>query len=202
MRSPGGRTAPRCCGSTGTTCTRARSRASTRSSARRRVARPDLTFGIADHYVPTRGRAGAFADPGRRAWSHLEANTGDNGIMLMGLRRSAPGHRACGRAGAGADAARPADRVRRQPHVDARRARRYRDRHRRLGSRARAADADALAEEAEAHARHGRRQARPPASARRTSRSRSSPGSAPTARRATRSNMPAARSARSRWKAA
>ena len=29
----------------------------------RSVAEPGLTFGIADHYVPTRGRGGAIADP-------------------------------------------------------------------------------------------------------------------------------------------
>ena len=46
-------------------------------------------------------------------------------------RRSAPGHRARRRARAGPVAAGHADRVRRQPHVDARRARRARVRHRR-----------------------------------------------------------------------
>src|SRR5581483_2458136 len=84
------------------------------------------------------------------AWRHAD-----------GARRSAPGHRACGRAGAGADAARPCHRVRRQPHGDAWCPRGDRDRHRRHGSLARDADADLLAEEAKAHARHGRRQMRP-----------------------------------------
>ncbi len=74
--------------------------------------------------------------------------------------RSAPGHRPRRRPRARTDAARPAHRLRRQPHVNARRLRRLRVRHRRVGSRACADDADAVAEEAEAHAHHGRRQAR------------------------------------------
>jgi 3-isopropylmalate/(R)-2-methylmalate dehydratase large subunit len=52
------------------------------------VARPDLTFGVADHYVPTRGRAGtaAIADPTVRGMvEKLEANTGRHGVRLYGL---------------------------------------------------------------------------------------------------------------------
>ena len=50
-----------------------------------KVARPDLTFGIADHYVPTaRGRV--FNDPSlKRMVDQLVANTGKHGVMLMGL---------------------------------------------------------------------------------------------------------------------
>ena len=53
----------------------------------RSVAEPQLTFGVADHYVPTRGRAGGIANPEIAAMvRNLEANTGDNHITLFGLR--------------------------------------------------------------------------------------------------------------------
>jgi 3-isopropylmalate/(R)-2-methylmalate dehydratase large subunit len=52
----------------------------------RKVAAPDLTFGIADHYVPTRGRGGPIANPEIAAMVNtLEANTAANGIALFGL---------------------------------------------------------------------------------------------------------------------
>ena len=45
----------------------------------RRIAEPGLTFGVADHYVPTRGRAAGIANPEIAAMvRNLEANTGDN----------------------------------------------------------------------------------------------------------------------------
>jgi 3-isopropylmalate/(R)-2-methylmalate dehydratase large subunit len=51
-----------------------------------RVARPDLTFGVADHYVPTRGRAGTIADEGvRRMVEQLSENTALHGVHLFGL---------------------------------------------------------------------------------------------------------------------
>src|SRR5580658_4158761 len=51
----------------------------------RAVAEPGLTFGIADHYVPTRGRIGAISDPSIAAMvSTLEANTAASGISLFG----------------------------------------------------------------------------------------------------------------------
>ena len=101
-----------------------------------KVARPDLTFGIADHYVPTHARNRPIADPSlkQHGASRSSRTPAKHGIMLIGPGRPAPGHRACGRAGAGADHSGPADRVRRQPHRDAWRARRDRDRHRRVGS--------------------------------------------------------------------
>ena len=53
----------------------------------RSVAEPQLTFGVADHYVPTRGRASGIANPEIAAMvRNLEANTGDNHITLFGLR--------------------------------------------------------------------------------------------------------------------
>jgi 3-isopropylmalate/(R)-2-methylmalate dehydratase large subunit len=51
-----------------------------------KVARPDLTFGVADHYVPTRGRGGPIADASvARMVDQLSANTAGHGITLFGL---------------------------------------------------------------------------------------------------------------------
>ncbi|CAA9249919.1 MAG: 3-isopropylmalate dehydratase large subunit, partial [uncultured Acetobacteraceae bacterium] len=63
--------------------------------------------------------------------------------------RAAPGHRPHHRAGDGLVAARPADGVRRQPHLDARRLGGARLRHRQHGGDARAGDADPVAAQAE-----------------------------------------------------
>ena len=53
---------------------------------RRTVAEPALTFGIADHYVPTRGRDHPIADPSIADMvGKLETNTSGNGIGLFGL---------------------------------------------------------------------------------------------------------------------
>jgi 3-isopropylmalate/(R)-2-methylmalate dehydratase large subunit len=53
----------------------------------RGVAEPGITFGVADHYVPTHGRAAGIADPEIAAMvANLEANTAANGITLFGLR--------------------------------------------------------------------------------------------------------------------
>jgi 3-isopropylmalate/(R)-2-methylmalate dehydratase large subunit len=53
---------------------------------RRTVAEPTLTFGIADHYVPTRGRDHPIADPSIADMvGQLEVNTSGNGIGLFGL---------------------------------------------------------------------------------------------------------------------
>jgi 3-isopropylmalate/(R)-2-methylmalate dehydratase large subunit len=53
---------------------------------RRKTAEPSLTFGVADHYVPTHGRATGIADPEIAAMEgNLEANTTDNGITLFSL---------------------------------------------------------------------------------------------------------------------
>jgi 3-isopropylmalate/(R)-2-methylmalate dehydratase large subunit len=52
----------------------------------RKVAEPALTFGIADHYVPTRGRGRPIADPSIADMvTQLEQNTSANGIGLFGL---------------------------------------------------------------------------------------------------------------------
>ncbi|CEJ12319.1 3-isopropylmalate dehydratase large subunit [bacterium YEK0313] len=51
-----------------------------------RVARPDLTFGVADHYVPTRGRGHPIPDASiARMVDLLAANTARHGITLFGL---------------------------------------------------------------------------------------------------------------------
>lgn len=56
------------------------------------VARPDLTFGIADHYVPTHARALPIADAGiRKMVDQLDANTAAHGIRLFGLSDSRQG---------------------------------------------------------------------------------------------------------------
>ncbi|HEX3162110.1 MAG TPA: aconitase family protein, partial [Pseudolabrys sp.] len=53
----------------------------------RSVAEPQLTFGVADHYVPTRGRADGIANPEVAAMvRNFETNATDNHITLFGLR--------------------------------------------------------------------------------------------------------------------
>jgi len=50
------------------------------------VARPDLTFGVADHYVPTRGPRTDIGDPDvRHMLQQLEENTQAHDIRLFGL---------------------------------------------------------------------------------------------------------------------
>jgi 3-isopropylmalate/(R)-2-methylmalate dehydratase large subunit len=53
----------------------------------RAVAEPQLTFGVADHYVPTRGRGNDIANPEIAAMvRNFEANAAENHITLFGLR--------------------------------------------------------------------------------------------------------------------
>jgi 3-isopropylmalate/(R)-2-methylmalate dehydratase large subunit len=53
----------------------------------RTVAEPRLTFGVADHYVPTRGRASGIADPEIAAMvRNLEGNAAEAHLTLFGLR--------------------------------------------------------------------------------------------------------------------
>src|SRR3954454_18355853 len=50
------------------------------------VAEPGLTFGVADHYVPTRRPRDQIANPEiARMVRQLEENTARHGIMLFGL---------------------------------------------------------------------------------------------------------------------
>jgi 3-isopropylmalate/(R)-2-methylmalate dehydratase large subunit len=52
----------------------------------RQMAEPGLTFGVADHYVPTRGRGREIADPEiAQMVRNLETNASDAGITLFGL---------------------------------------------------------------------------------------------------------------------
>jgi len=52
----------------------------------RSVAEPKLTFGVADHYVPTRGRSNGIADPEIASMvRNLESNAAENHITLFGL---------------------------------------------------------------------------------------------------------------------
>src|SRR3984885_4387129 len=51
------------------------------------VAEPELTFGVADHYVPTRGRGGPIANPEiARMVTQLENNAASQDITLFGLK--------------------------------------------------------------------------------------------------------------------
>jgi 3-isopropylmalate/(R)-2-methylmalate dehydratase large subunit len=53
----------------------------------RTIAEPGLTLGVADHYVPTRGRGQDIANPEIAAMvRNLEANAAEAGITLFGLR--------------------------------------------------------------------------------------------------------------------
>jgi 3-isopropylmalate/(R)-2-methylmalate dehydratase large subunit len=58
----------------------------------RAVAEPKLTFAVADHYVPTRGREKGIANPEIAAMvRNLEANTDENQITLFGLHDARQG---------------------------------------------------------------------------------------------------------------
>src|ERR1044072_9635153 len=51
-----------------------------------KVAEPGLTFGVADHYVPTRGSRQNIANPElARMVRQVEENTAKHGIKLFGL---------------------------------------------------------------------------------------------------------------------
>ena len=140
------RSATTCSTSTCTWCTRSRARRPSRGcgSPAGRVRRPDRTLATADHNVPTwsfdrAGRGRALARAARGARSQLRR------VRRPALRARAPaaGHRARDRPRARRDAAGHDDRLRRLPHLDARRLRRARVRHRHERGRARAGHADA-----------------------------------------------------------
>jgi 3-isopropylmalate/(R)-2-methylmalate dehydratase large subunit len=58
----------------------------------RRVRRPDLTFAVADHYVPTRGRSAPIPDPEiASVVSLLADNTARHGVRHFGLGHAAQG---------------------------------------------------------------------------------------------------------------
>ena len=166
------------------------------------VAEPGLTFGVADHYVPTRGSRRDIANPEiARMVRLIEENTAEHGVTLFGLDDPRQGivHVVgpeqgltlpgllivCG-----------------DSHTST---------HGALGAFAFGIGASEVAHVLMTQTiwqKQPKRMritvdGRPrPASPPRTSCSRSSRASAPTARPATRSNMPARRSARCRWRGA
>ena len=126
--------------------------------AGRAVRRPDLTIATMDHNVPTTGLHLPLEDPiSATQMEVLAAQLRRVRHPLLRDGRSGSGHRARDRAGAGPHAAGHDDRVRRQPHLDARRVRRARVRHRHERGRARARHADAAADAAGDHGDHRRR---------------------------------------------
>ena len=136
--------------------------------AGRKVRRPDLTFATMDHNVPTKDRFNITDPISKQQIDTLTKNCREFGIKLFDLNYDRSGRRARHGTGARADAAGQDDRVRRQPHVDARRVRRAGVRHRHERSRARAGDAMLAASEAEDDGSALRRQAASRASRRRT----------------------------------
>ncbi len=99
--------------------------------AGRTVRRPDLTVATADHNVPTTDIDKPVADPiSAQQLKVLDDNTAEFGITCYPDGTRQPGHRPHHRARAGLDAARHDDRLRRQPHLHARRLRCARLRHR------------------------------------------------------------------------
>ena len=164
-----------------------------------RLARPDLTFGFADHYVPTRPESARGAPEAHEMVERFAANVAAFGVEAFGVGDVRRGIAHVAAPEQGLDLAGPDDRLRRQPYLHAWRLRRLRVRHRRLGSRACADDPDALADPAEAHARRCGRRA---VSRRRRQGYRAYAHRARSARmalRVKRSNMRARRSAHSTW---
>ena len=97
------------------------------------VAFPERTVATIDHIVPTSSQKRPFLDVMAEEMTvALERNCRDFGIRLYTPRYRRAGDRPRHRSAARPDAARADDRVRRQPHVHARRLRRHRDGHRHL----------------------------------------------------------------------
>ena len=114
----------------------------------RKVRAPEKTLAVVDHNVPTTDRSQPNPDP--ESIAQIEALAAERqGFRRRVLQRVRypPGHRPRDRPRAGLHAARHDDRLRRQPHGDARRVRRARLRHRHVRGRARAGHADADPEE-------------------------------------------------------
>ena len=166
--------------------------ASGKDAGRRRPQRADLARPQARHQERGKPHPGRGAGQERCRFRRR---------ILFG-ERPPPGHRPHHRAGAGLHAARHDHRLRRQPYLDARRIRRACARHRHLRGRACARHPDADPAQGQEHAGARRRPVAGQASPPRTSSWPSSARSARPAAPATSSNMPARRSARSRWKAA
>ncbi len=104
-----------------------------------KVARPDRTFATVDHIVPTRERTRPFLDVmAEDMMSALERNCRDFGVRFAGLDDDRQGIVHVIGPELGLDAAGHDHRVRRQPHLHARRVRRGRVRHRHLAGARRA----------------------------------------------------------------
>ena len=134
-----------------------------------KVAFPNRTFATVDHIVPTLNQRRPFLDVlAEEMMSALETELPRVRHSALRHRQRQPGHRPCHRTGARADAAGHDDRLRRQPHVHARRVRRDRVRHRHVAGarRARVAVPGDGAAEGAPHHRQRRRFA--PACTRRT----------------------------------
>ncbi len=82
---------------------------------------PERAFATPDHYIPTSGRdLSAIADPEKRAMADaLRTDSAAAGIAFFGLDDPRQGIVHVVGARAGAEPARHADRLRRQPHLDA-----------------------------------------------------------------------------------
>ena len=125
-----------------------------------KVHNPELTFSVPDHAVATA--------PDRHAELHAEQQppaARDEGRLrslrhhLFRSRHRGPGHRPRDRSGARPEPARHDDRLRRQSHLHAWRARRAVVRYRRNRNHARARDADLAPDQTEDDAHQARRQA-------------------------------------------
>ncbi len=126
--------------------------------AGRPVHRPDLTLATEDHNVPTQHIELPIADPvSRTQVEALRKNCAEFGISLYPMGNARPGHRARHRPAARNHPARYDDRLRRLPHVHARRVRRTGVRHRYEPGRARPRHADPADGPAEDDGGHGRR---------------------------------------------
>ena len=91
--------------------------------AGRKVRRPDRTLATADHNIPTDGSTtlAQINDAlSRKQIEVLENNCAEFGVPVYSIGSEPPGHRARDRPGAGHHPARHDDRLRRQPHGNAR----------------------------------------------------------------------------------
>ena len=114
--------------------------------AGRPVRRPDLTLATEDHNVPTLDIDQPIADPvSRTQVETLRRNCAEFGVPLHPLGDARAGHRARHRPAARADPAGHDGRLRRLAHLDPRRVRRARLRHRHQRGRARPRHPDAAA---------------------------------------------------------
>ena len=128
--------------------------------AGRKVRAPEKTLAVVDHNVPTTDRSKGIDDPESALQiDTLAAERPRFRHRVLPRARPPPGHRACGRPRAGLHAARHDHRLRRQPHLDARRLRRAGARHRHERGRACARHPDADPVQGQEHAGARRRQA-------------------------------------------